>query len=114
MNGGRSGIRTLEGLAAPPVFRTTIAFATKHALVCGLDFVFAIAQKSLRREPSSLYTLLALSQPSLGVASDLPRGFADFDSLHLPGFHDSARFNKTGAFNRSANLPYSERYHRTA
>ena len=58
-NGGRSGIRTLEGLSAPPVFRTTIAFATKHALVCGLDFVFAIAQMSRRREPSSLYTLLA-------------------------------------------------------
>ena len=58
-DGGRSGIRTLEGLSAPPVFRTTIAFATKHVLVCGLDFVFAIAQMSLRREPSSLYTLLA-------------------------------------------------------
>jgi len=59
ISGGRSGIRTLEGLSAPPVFHTTIAFATKHALVCGLDFVFAIAQESLRREPSSLYTLLA-------------------------------------------------------
>lgn len=29
-NGGRSGIRTLEGLAPLPVFLTTIAFATRQ------------------------------------------------------------------------------------
>jgi len=68
MNGGRSGIRTLEGLSAPPVFLTTIAFATKHELVCGLDFVFAIAPKSLRREPSSLYTLPACSKTGDAVS----------------------------------------------
>ena len=44
LDGGRSGIRTLEGLSTPPVFLTTIAFATKPELVCCLDFVFTIAQ----------------------------------------------------------------------
>jgi hypothetical protein len=42
----------------------------------------------------------------------LPRGFAEFDSIHLSSFRDSARINKTGAFNRSANLPHFVRYHR--
>jgi hypothetical protein len=70
-SGGRSGIRTLEGLSTLPVFHTTIAFATKPSLVCSLDFVFAIAQKSLRREPSSLYTLLACAS----LRSALPRIF---------------------------------------
>ncbi|MBP7526017.1 MAG: hypothetical protein KA779_14730, partial [Propionivibrio sp.] len=34
----------------------------------------------------------------------------DFDSLQLQRFRSSARFNKTGAFNRSANLPWRELY----
>jgi len=46
-SGGRSGIRTLEGLSTLPVFLTTIAFATKHCLVCGLDFAFTIALQAL-------------------------------------------------------------------
>ena len=69
MYGGRSGIRTLEGLSAPPVFHTTIAFATKPALVCSLDFAFALASLGLRREPSSLYTFLKISR----LRSALPR-----------------------------------------
>jgi hypothetical protein len=46
-DGGRSGIRTLEGLTAPPVFHTAIAFATKPELVCCLDFAFTIAESQL-------------------------------------------------------------------
>lgn len=61
---------------------------------------------SFRWEPSSLYTFPALARASLGVTSKVLRGFADFDSWHLPRFRDSARLIKTGAFNRSANLPY--------
>jgi hypothetical protein len=35
------------------------------------------------------------------------RGFTEFDSNHPTRFRVGARFNKTGAFNRSANLPHS-------
>lgn len=49
--------------------------------------------------------VLDLGQASLGITSDFPRGFAEFDSLHLVHFYTSARFNKTGAFDHSANLP---------
>lgn len=45
--GGRSGIRTLEYLAALPVFLATIAFATEMKLVCGLDFAFTLTVVAL-------------------------------------------------------------------
>ena len=67
--GGRSGIRTLECLTTLPVFRTTIAFATKPKLVWGLDFAFTVATRTLRWEPSSLYTFLAKAR----LRSALPR-----------------------------------------
>ena len=66
---------------------------------------------SLRREPSSLYTFLAKARLRSALPRNIPRGFTEFDSYHLPHFHDSARLNKTGAFNRSANLPYGVSYH---
>jgi len=86
MNGGGGEIRTHEGREPLPVFRTTMAFATSHA-VCGLDHAFAIAN-GLRREPSDLYTF---RRRRLGSA--LPRWSAGASPNLIP---DTRRVSPLG------------------
>ena len=73
-----------------------------------LDFAFTLAEKALggsrqvsTRSCGGVLTHAGFARRYLGNS----RGFTEFDSSHLLGFPNSARFNKTGAFNRSANLP---------
>ena len=76
-----------------------------------LDFAFTLAARALggsrqvsTRSFGGALTHAGFARRYLGNS----RGFTEFDSSHLPGFPNSARFNKTGAFNRSANLPFAE------
>jgi len=73
-----------------------------------LDFAFTLAAGALggsrqvsTRSRGGVQTHAGFARRYLGNS----RGFTEFDSSHLMGFPNSARFNKTGAFNRSANLP---------
>lgn len=73
-----------------------------------LDFAFTLAERALggsrqvsTRSCGGVQTHAGFARRYLGNS----RGFTEFDSSHLLGFPNSARFNKTGAFNRSANLP---------
>lgn len=82
----------------------TIAFATRSKPVCGLDFAFTVADN--QRQVGAVKSLHVPGEPGFARRYlGRPRGSTEFDSLHLPRFRNSARVNKTGAFNRSANLP---------
>ena len=81
---------------------------TMLCLFESLDFAFTLAARALggsrqvsTRSRRGVYTQAGFARRYLGNS----RGFTEFDSSHLLGFPNSARFNKTGAFNRSANLP---------
>jgi len=81
---------------------------TMLCLFESLDFAFTLAEKALggsrqvsTRSCRGVLTHAGFARRYLGNS----RGFTEFDSSHLLGFPNSARFNKTGAFNRSANLP---------
>ena len=73
-----------------------------------LDFAFTLAARALggsrqvsTRSRGGDLTRAGFARRYLGYS----RGFTEFDSSHLLGFPSSARLTKTGAFNRSANLP---------
>jgi len=76
-----------------------------------LDFAFTLAAGALggsrqvsTRSCGGVQTHAGFARRYLGNLGN-SRGFTEFDSSHLLSFPNSARFNKTGAFNRSANLP---------
>ena len=83
---------------------------TMLCLFESLDFAFTLAARALggsrqvsTRSFGGALTPAGFARRYLGNS----RGFTEFDSSHLLGFPNSARFNKTGAFNRSANLPFA-------
>ena len=81
---------------------------TMFCLFESLDFAFTLVARTLggsrqvsTRSRPGLIPDPGFARRYLGNS----RGFTEFDSSHLPSFPNSARLNKTGAFNRSANLP---------